>query len=351
MRASTLRTWSTFVPLLTLAACFDGSATGGLTDSFEDSTADGPDDAGSTAPLAETTSGDADSTGGEETDESETTNPSTSDTTAGDDGSTDSTDDGSSADSDDGSSSGGREVPSSCADLAIIDPTAASGPYMLQSEDGELFDAYCDMVTDGGGWTLVLKANTAGNTFDFDSLYWTDNTPYNADDLAPNQDTTGAEAKYPAYWLVPGDILRLQFVVPAHDVHTSLLAGQTTQELMSGPPHAEYGSGIAACNGPLLTEHPDYDETTMRFGQGRQFVGINGTSASPGKITNQLRFGFASNDEASFRWLPEVGIGWTLYEASGSLVWSVHDDCDEADCGCYGAGAETYTTSANLWVR
>lgn len=43
----------------------------------------------------------------------------------------------------------------SCREVQRFLPGAASGTYTLWSPDGAIFDVYCDLETDGGGWTLV----------------------------------------------------------------------------------------------------------------------------------------------------------------------------------------------------
>ncbi|XP_032089995.1 intelectin-1 [Thamnophis elegans] len=47
----------------------------------------------------------------------------------------------------------------SCKEIKAAVPKAADGLYSLMSEDGESYQTFCDMSTNGGGWTLVASVH------------------------------------------------------------------------------------------------------------------------------------------------------------------------------------------------
>ncbi|MGC6507391.1 MAG: LamG-like jellyroll fold domain-containing protein [Myxococcota bacterium] len=69
-----------------------------------------------------------------------------------------------------------------------------NGIYWLDPDGTGAFEAYCDMNTDGGGWTLILKA--VNDNFEYDDPIWTSDNTLNPTDF---QLTGAGVAKYPAF--------------------------------------------------------------------------------------------------------------------------------------------------------
>lgn len=221
-----------------------------------------------------------------------------------------------------------------------------SGVYVLDPGGPIPFEAYCDMETDGGGWTLAMKL-TSGNTFTYSSSLWTNLLPFNEDDLTPNTAAPGDDAKLLAYLGVTGNEMRLEWLQPTVDFHYDGLAGQTLQELFSGGLVEIVGNENTACHGPLLDASPDYDGNLMRFGEGAQLYAINYTKNTN---TANMRWGFGSNDDSQFNLKSQIAIG----RADQTIQWGGQLSCDDGSanyCGCYGNLHQEATTAANLWVR
>ena len=95
----------------------------------------------------------------------------------------------------------------SCLGIKMVEGGAPSGVYTVDP-DGAMgpiapFAAYCDMVADGGGWTLAAKIDGAKSTWVYAAAIWTDATTSGANDLSLN------EAKLPAFNSLPFSTARL----------------------------------------------------------------------------------------------------------------------------------------------
>jgi hypothetical protein len=65
-----------------------------------------------------------------------------------------------------------------CRDVLRMDEAVADGAHTVRTEDNTEVSVYCDMTTDGGGWTLLATISGAGAEAWNAELPWTDPTTF-----------------------------------------------------------------------------------------------------------------------------------------------------------------------------
>jgi len=148
------------------------------------------------------------------------------------------------------------------------------GVYFLDPDGkgaGAKFQAYCDMTADGGGWTLLLKADGTKQTFAYSSQQWL--TPDALQPDAPNLDAT--EAKLLSYSTLPFTELRLGMKVGAEATKFLKVPTKAASlyELLKGGVHkpttvgrAAWKSLIAGSSLQLNCNQEGFNTLTCRVG-------------------------------------------------------------------------------------
>lgn len=125
-------------------------------------------------------------------------------------------------------------VARSCAEILRHSPGARDGVYSIAPGTTIPFSAVCDMTRDGGGWTLLLKAD-GDAALGYSALAWTDTSSLNSDTSLFNptdQTIPPGNAKYQSF-------LSLQVTTLRGELdgfrYTKDFASMTAQQIFAGP--------------------------------------------------------------------------------------------------------------------
>ena len=184
----------------------------------------------------------------------------------------------------------------SCLDVLMQLPGSSDGIYWIDPSSSYPYEAYCDMTTDGGGWTLLMKTSGDWNT----SLYywdplWTNDILLNETSLNTN---TSSNAKLQPFLDLPIDELNGCFPGYSHCIYADIATGQTPVDIFSGG-SIQIGNNF---NGQMYSGW-SY-QTNCRY------FGINVPHST------KARFGFSANQENNCN-SNDTGIGFGL-----GTVWS-----------------------------
>lgn len=172
-------------------------------------------------------------------------------------------------------------------------PLGISGVYELVDASGELYEAFCDMTTMGGGWTLTMKVDGDEETFLYDAPLWTNTELLNPE--APDLDRN--EAKLQSFIELPFTQLMVGLEAPM--VSTGLLtqtrhlplalAGSSLQETFASQTFIPTASGRDSWKG--LAEGSSLQVHCNR-------EGLNNAIPNIGSEFSRVRVGFLGNEQA-----------------------------------------------------
>jgi hypothetical protein len=208
--------------------------------------------------------------------------------------------------------------------LAVVG--GRSGVYTLGTPPNT-WSAYCDLTDDGGGWTLVLKADGTQSTFTFAAPLWVNATTLN--ESSTNLDRV--EAKFLGFSTLAVQAIRVAMYDPTDTMTRSITLTVTASSLMQAFATGTYvpsAAGRAAW------------EALMSSGSLQPNCNREGlNAATSGPSGSSVRIGILGNDQTDCN-SPNsrIGVGGAGSTASA---------CDPAADATNAVGNEAHCSSDN----
>ena len=213
----------------------------------------------------------------------------------------------------------------SCSSLHSASRMLPSGVYLLDS-DGlgprVPFRAYCDMTSDGGGWTLALKVDGTLPTFLYDAALWTNAATLNPTSL----DLSTTEAKFESFGQIAFSSVRLVMRQLAPVVTEPLTRALVLPVLAESLLAAVTATGTPVTVGPLATSTTGLATTAMRDGWRALFessgiqcnCGAQGFNVQSGA---RVRIGIFGNQENDCNTADSsAGVGHSAYSSGNNAT-------------------------------
>ena len=223
----------------------------------------------------------------------------------------------------------------SCAAILADQPGAATGGYLIDPDGSgpiESFRAWCEMVSDGGGWTLAMKMNGASQLFNYAAALWTSPILYAPQWYGPGK----AQVKLNSFVHLP--VTQVRVVMEANGSSHSLVVGHKAASLQATFSAGKYVPTVAGRSawkalipGSSLQKHCNAE-------------GFNVVAPPSGFLLPHARLGILGNNENDCI-TPDSFLGLGVADGVCNTA-----KLTAGNLACYGADAGDKSTPAWVWL-